>query len=73
MERTDEPFLRGELVTLREYTTPGEPLGRIVSISAAGDRAEVAWHNFPGHEHEVTEEPTATLRRVHESEMGPAE
>jgi hypothetical protein len=72
MERTDEPFVRGELVTLREYTTPGEPLGRIVSVTPAGDRAEVAWHHFPGHDHDVTEEPTMMLRRVHESEMDPA-
>ena len=73
MERLDEPFMRGELVTLREYTTPDEPLGRIVSVTPAGDRAEVAWQKLAGREHVVTEEPTAMLRRVHESEMDPAQ
>jgi len=73
MERLDEPFMRGELVTLREYTTPHEPLGRIVSVTPAGDRAEVAWQRLAGREHVVTEEPTAMLRRVHESEMDTAQ
>ena len=73
MEATDDPFLRGELVTLREFPTPAEPLGRIVSVTADGEQAEVAWHKYPGHEHEVTAEPTVMLRRVHESEMDPDE
>jgi hypothetical protein len=68
----DEPFLRGELVTLREYESAAEPLGRIVSATPAGDRAEIAWHKYPGHEHQITVEPTEMLRRVHESEMDPA-
>jgi hypothetical protein len=72
MDTTDDPFVRGELVTLREYLTPDEPLGRVVSVTPDGARAEVAWHKNPGHEHEVTEEPTVMLRRVHESEMDPA-
>ena len=73
MDSTSDPFMRGELVTLREYLTVDEPLGRIVSVTPDGVRAEVAWHKNPGHEHEVTDEPTAMLRRVHESEMDPAE
>ena len=73
MDTTDDPFVRGELVTLRDHETPEEPLGRIVAVTPDGGRAEVAWHRFPGHEHEVTEEPTVRLRRVHESEMDPAE
>jgi hypothetical protein len=67
----DEPFLRGELVTLREYRSTAEPLGRIVSVTPEGDRAEVAWVKHPGHEHQITVEPTELLRRVHESEMDP--
>lgn len=67
----DEPFLRGELVTLRQYQSAAEPLGRIVSVTPEGDRAEVAWFKNPGHEHQVTVEPTELLRRVHESEMDP--
>ena len=70
---SEDPFLRGELVTLREHETPDEPLGRVLAVSADGSRAEVAWHKHAGHEHEVTEEPTARLRRVHESEMDPDE
>ena len=73
METTDDPFLRGELVTLREYETADEPLGRVLTVSADGSRAEVAWHKYAGHEHEVTEESTVRLRRVHESEMDPDE
>jgi hypothetical protein len=69
----DEPFLRGELVTLSEYGSAAEPLGRIVSVTPEGDRAEVAWQKYPGHEHQITLEPTQGLRRVHESEMDPAE
>jgi hypothetical protein len=67
----DDPLLPGELVTLREYASTAEPLGRVVSVTPQGDRAEVAWHRYPGHEHEITLEPTAGLRRVHESEMDP--
>lgn len=67
----EEPFKRGELVTLREFESAAEPLGRIVSVTPEGTEAEVAWHRRPGHKDEVTLEPTATLRRVHESEMDP--
>ena len=73
MEPTDDRLMRGELVTLREYVTADEPLGRIVSVSPDGVRAEVAWHRRAGLEHEVTSEPTSLLRRVHESEMDAAE
>jgi hypothetical protein len=73
MESTDEPFVRGELVTLREYATAAEPLGRVVSVTADGESAEVAWHSYPGHDREVTVEPTLMLRRVHESELNPEE
>jgi len=69
MESTDDPFRRGELVTLREYVTSDEPIGRVLAVSPDGARAEVAWHKLGGHDHEVTVEPTALLRRVHESEM----
>jgi hypothetical protein len=68
----EEPFRRGELVTLREHTTGGEPLGRILSVSPGGEHAEIAWQHYPGRERGVTVEPTVLLRRVHESEMGPA-
>jgi hypothetical protein len=67
MNELDEPFRPGELVTLRD--APAEPRGRIVSVEAGGEHVEVAWHKFPGLEHEVTLEPTTALRRVHESEL----
>jgi hypothetical protein len=67
----EEPFQRGELVTLREFESAAEPLGRIVSVTPEGDRAEVVWHKRPSHTHEVTLESTEMLRRVHESEMDP--
>ena len=67
----EEPFQRGELVTLRQFESAAQPLGRIVSVTPDGDRAEVAWTRRAGHVHEVTLEPTAMLRRVHESEMDP--
>ena len=67
----DEPFHRGELVTLREFESAAEPLGRILSVSPAGDRAEVAGHTRAGLEHQVTLEDTADLRLVHESELDP--
>jgi hypothetical protein len=63
----DEPFQRGELVTLRDVDPP--PLGRIVTVDPAGDRAEVVWHKRAGQEHRITLESTVSLRRVHESEM----
>ena len=47
----DEPFQRGELVTLRDVDPP--PLGRIVTVDPAGDRAEVVWHKRAGQEHQA--------------------
>jgi hypothetical protein len=67
----EEPFQRGELVTLREYESQAEPLGRVVSVTADGQRAEVSWQPPAGDAHRVTVEPTALLRRVHESELKP--
>jgi len=67
----EERFQRGELVTLRQYRTAAEPLGRILSVTPAGDRAEVSWQSESGGDRPVTEEPTVNLRRVHESEMSP--
>jgi hypothetical protein len=67
----EEPFQRGELVTLRQYESEAEPLGRIVSVTADGSRAEVSWQPATGDEHRITTEPTAHLRRVHESEVNP--
>jgi hypothetical protein len=65
----DEPFQRGELVTLRDVDPA--PLGRILMVTPAGDQAEVAWHKRTGPADEVTLESTVSLRRVHESEMDP--
>jgi hypothetical protein len=69
----DEPFLRGELVTLRQFESAAQPLGRIVSVMPESDQVEVAWHKRGGHQHEVTVEAVEMLRRVHESEMDPDE
>ena len=66
-----ERFQRGELVTLRVYESEGEPLGRVVSVTPDGRRAEISWQSDVGREHRVTVEPTAQLRHVHESEMYP--
>jgi hypothetical protein len=44
-----------------------------VSVTPAGDRAEVVWHSNPGHQPPITVEPTLNLRRVHESELNPRE
>jgi hypothetical protein len=67
----EEPFKRGELVTLREFHSRAEPLGRIVAVTGDGQEAEVSWHRREGHAHEVTLEATVRLRRVHESELDP--
>src|SRR5688572_18802025 len=67
----NELFRRGDLVTLRDVD-PG-PLGRVITVTPAGDQAEVAWYRDAGHEHQVTLEPTLWLRRVHESEMSAGE
>lgn len=42
----EERFQRGELVTLREYESGAEPLGRIVAVTPDGGRAEVAQPPF---------------------------
>jgi hypothetical protein len=68
-----EPFRRGELVTLRQYDSPAEPLGRIVTVSPTGESVEVSWHRREGHDRQVTRESTTLLRRVHESEVNPQE
>jgi hypothetical protein len=65
----EEPFQRGELVTLRQYQSAASPLGRIVSVTPDGQRAEVSWQPAAGDEHRISVEPTAQLRRVHESEL----
>lgn len=65
----DEPFGRGDLVTLRDADPA--PLGRILTVTAGGDQAEIAWHTRAGQTHQVTLEPTVLRRRVHESEMEP--
>jgi hypothetical protein len=67
----EEPFQRGELVTLRDVDPA--PLGRILEVSPAGDQAEIAWSKRAGHADAVTLEATISLRRVHESEMDPDE
>ena len=67
----EERFQRGELVTLRVYESEAEPLGRIVSVTPDGERAEISWQSAVDREHRVTVEPTVQLRRVHESEMNP--
>ena len=58
-------------MTLRQYQSKTEPLGRIVSVTPDGQRAEVSWQPATGTEHRVTVEPTIQLRRVHESDMSP--
>lgn len=67
----EERLQRGELVTLREHRSPAAPLGRVLSVTPAGDRAEILWRGEPGQGERRTEEPTVNLRRVHESEMSP--
>jgi hypothetical protein len=67
----EDRFQRGELVTLRVYESEAEPLGRIVSVTPDGERAEISWQSDVGREHRVTVEPTTQLRHIHESEMNP--
>jgi hypothetical protein len=67
----EEPFRRGELVTLREFDSDAEPLGRIVSVTDDGASADVMWHKRADQHDTITREPTADLRRVHESELDP--
>lgn len=63
-----EPFAPGEAVTLSDTTTGA--VGRIVGVSDDGQTVDVHWHKRPGYEDQVTVEPSAALRRVHESEEG---
>ena len=62
-----EPFLLGESVTLIE-TAPA--IGHIVGVSDDGRTVEVRWTRCPGHDHDVTFESAAAIRRLHESEDG---
>jgi hypothetical protein len=62
-----EPFTEGEAVTLNDVD---HVLGHIVGVSDDGASVTIRWQRRPGHDHEVTVEPTTALRRVHESEEG---
>lgn len=62
-----EPFLPGETVTL---TDSAPAIGHVLSVSPDGASLEVRWLRRPGHDHTVTVEPTALIRRLHESEDG---
>ena len=39
-----------------------------VALSDDGQTVEVRWQRRPGHDHDVTVERTAAIRRVHESD-----
>lgn len=43
-------------------------LGHIVTVSDDGGTVEILWRRRPGHDHDVTIEPTAAIRRLHESD-----
>lgn len=62
-----DSFTIGDPVT-RDDTE--HSMGRIVRIDDDGRTVDVRWHCRPGHDHEVTRESVAALRRVHESEDG---
>jgi hypothetical protein len=62
-----EPFLPGESVTL---TDTDHTIGHIVAVDDAAGTVEVRWLRRPGHDHDVTVEPTSLIRRLHESEDG---
>jgi hypothetical protein len=62
-----EPFQPGESVTL---TDSAPAIGHILSVSPDGSSLEIRWLRRPGHDHAVTVEPAATVRRMHESEDG---
>ena len=62
-----EPFLRGESVTLIDASPA---IGHIVGVSDDGNTVEVRWTRRPGHDHDVTFESAAAIRRLHESEDG---
>ena len=63
-----EDFAEGESVMLTN--APTDTLGRIVAITNDGRIAQVRWERRPGFEHQVTDEYTASLRRLHESDEG---
>ena len=63
----DEPCA-AELVPAR---CGSRPLGRILTVTAGDDQAEIAWPTHAGQAHQVTLEPTVWRRRVHEPEMEP--
>ena len=60
-----ERFLPGEAVTL---TDTEHTIGHIVAVSEDGATAEILWRRRPGHDHDVTLEPTELNRRLHESD-----
>jgi hypothetical protein len=62
-----EPFATGDAVTLSDAQ---HTMGRIIGVSDDGRTVEVHWHRRPGHDHEVTQESSQAIRRVHESEEG---
>lgn len=62
-----EPFQPGESVTLNDAD---HALGHVVDVHPVDGTVEVRWLRRPGHDHDVTCEPVAVLRRVHESEEG---
>src|SRR5262249_19160176 len=66
----DEVFQLGEVVALREAA--GGTRGPVVDVSDDGRTVQVRWELRHGHEHAVTTEGHAALRRVHESEEGMA-
>jgi hypothetical protein len=59
----EERFQRGELVTLREYESGAEPLGRIVSVTSDGTRAEISWQPPTGQEQAEPRLPRALSPR----------
>jgi hypothetical protein len=65
----EEPFQRGELVTLRDVDPA--PLGRILTVTTDGREADIAWRPRASEEPHVTRELTVALRRIHESEVEP--
>jgi len=65
----EEPLRRGASVTLADGGD--DTVGRILSLTEDGRRAEVRWHRPHGGERHISVEDTAALRRVHESELPP--
>ena len=60
-----ERFLPGEAVTLNDVD---HSMGHIVTVSSDGGTVEVLWQRRQGHDHDVTLEPAAAIRRLHESD-----